>query len=96
MPRYDFRCGCGTAFVAGYPLASVPDTAACPDCGNAARRGVSSPHLGRTSSATYGLMDRAARSAHEPQIVSGSVPGARRSPGTPVTTNPLHAKLPRP
>lgn len=94
MPRYDFRCTCGD-FTAFYAMAAVPTATDCPQCGSSARRVMTAPHLGRTASATFGLMDRAARSAHEPEVVSGALPGARRRPGTPVTTNPLHQKLPR-
>lgn len=95
MPRYDFRCACGDQSTATFSMATVPDAVSCPACDGAARRIPSSPHLGRSSSAAFRAIDSAARSAHEPQVVSGSLPGARRTPGTPVTRNPLHAKLPR-
>ncbi|WP_396656525.1 FmdB family zinc ribbon protein [Microbacterium sp.] len=95
MPRYDFRCGCSAEFTATYPMSAVPEVADCPRCGERARRRLTAPHLSRTGSAAFGLIDRAARSAHEPEVVSGSLPGRRRRPGTPVTSNPLHAKLPR-
>lgn len=95
MPRYDFRCECGDEFTATYPMSEVPTVADCPRCRGSARRLMSAPNLGRTGSAAFGLIDRAARSAHEPEVVSGSLPGSRRRPGTPVTSNPLHATLPR-
>jgi len=95
VPRYEFRCECGD-FAATYTMNAVPPSADCPHCGGTARRVYSAPHLGRTGSSEFGLIDRAERSAHEPEVVSGAVPGRRRRPGTPITTNPLHAKLPPP
>jgi putative FmdB family regulatory protein len=95
MPRYDFRCECGAEFTATYSMGEVPAATGCPRCAASARRRMTAPNLGRTGSAAFGLIDRAARSAHEPEVVSGSLPGSRPRPGTPVTSNPLHAKLPR-
>lgn len=95
MPRYDFHCSCGHSFVETHPLAEVPDAAACGSCGSLARRGISAPHLGRGGSAAFALIDRAARSAYEPEVVSGTLPGARPGRSAPITRNPLHQKLPR-
>jgi len=95
MPRYDFRCSCGERRTATFSMATVPDAIDCPECSAQARRIPSSPHLGRASTAAFRAIDQAARSAHEPDVVSGSLPGSARSRGTAVTHNPLHAKLPR-
>ena len=95
MPRYGFRCPSGTEFDAVYSMALVPDSTECAHCGEQAKRLPGAPFLSNAGSSAFGLIDRAERSAHEPQVVSGSLPGSRRRPGTPTTRNPLHAKLPR-
>ncbi|MDI9917040.1 zinc ribbon domain-containing protein [Rhodococcus sp. IEGM 1379] len=95
MPLYEFRCtGCGPV-ERSFAMAEVPASIVCSRCNGESRRMVSSPRLSHVSSTAMGLLDSTARSAHEPAAVSGSVPGTRRSP-TPMTSNPLHRKLPRP
>ncbi|WP_242676650.1 zinc ribbon domain-containing protein [Rhodococcus sp. ABRD24] len=76
-------------------MASVPDAAACPDCAAEARRQITASRLGHGASTPMRLLDATARSASEPGVVSGPRPGAARA-ARPVTTNPLHRKLPRP
>ncbi|NYF13368.1 putative FmdB family regulatory protein [Pseudoclavibacter sp. JAI123] len=94
MPTYTYRCADSHGFDEVHPMTSVPDASTCPECGGDARRRPAAPHLSAAASSAYGLLDAAARSAHEPQVVS-SPPGTPRRPGTGVTRNPLHAKLPR-
>lgn|GEM_PF-783413 len=99
VPTYEFSCGSCEPFDAVFPMASVPDAVDCAACGSRAPRRMSSPRLGRTGSAAFGLIDRAARSAHEPEVVS-RLPGAGRParagrPAPRTTGNPLHLKLPR-
>ena len=94
MPSYSYRCSEGCRFDALYPMAEVPQETDCRVCGALARRSVTAPHLSRAGSSAFQLMDRSAKSASEPEVVS-SLP----SSGTPrqrTTSNPLHAKLPRP
>ncbi|MDT2008483.1 zinc ribbon domain-containing protein [Rhodococcus opacus] len=96
MPLYEFRCAadCGQ-FERSYPMADVPRSIPCPGCDGDAARLVSSPRLGHGSSPAMNLLDSTKRSAHEPAVVAG--PPARPSAGrSPVTTNPLHRRLPRP
>lgn len=95
MPNYRYTCAEGCQFDALFAMAEVPAELECRSCGAAARRTITAPYLSAAGSAAYGLIDRAATSAHEPAVVS-SLPS--RGPGTaqPVTRNPLHAKLPRP
>lgn len=95
MPNYSYQCVEGCRFEALFSMADVPAETACRNCGAVAQRLITAPHLSAAGSAAYGLIDRAASSAHEPAVVSG--PPAR-GPGRaqPVTRNPLHAKLPRP
>lgn len=94
MPNYSFRCAQGCAFDAIYPMSEVPSEVECRVCGSSAKRGITAPHLSAAGSAAFGLMDRAAKSAHEPAVVD-RIPG--RGPGRTqrMTQNPLHAKLPR-
>jgi len=95
MPTYSFRCDAGDVFDAVFSMSEVPDTTVCLHCESQARRVPPAPFLSQAGSSAYGLIDQAARSAHEPQVVSGSLPGASRATPTRYTTNPLHAKLPR-
>lgn len=92
MPVYRFHCSeCGP-FEARYSMTDVPDSAPC-RCGGAARRGVSSPAIGRGGRA-MSLIDATKSTADTPAVVDRVPAGTRR--GTPVSANPLHAKLPRP
>lgn len=94
MPIYEFSClHCGN-FDAGYPMRDVPDQVEC-DCGGQAIRQMTAPHLSKAGSSAFGLIDRAAQSAHSPEVVNSLHPGVRRSPGQSHTSNPLHLKLPR-
>ncbi|WP_083879211.1 FmdB family zinc ribbon protein [Leucobacter salsicius] len=98
MPNYRFRCAQGCEFDAMYSMQDVPLSAECRVCGAQAKRAMTAPHLSNSGTSAFGLVDRAARSAHEPEVVS-SLP-SNRGPGgptkrQPVTHNPLHAKLPR-
>ncbi|MGR4010693.1 FmdB family zinc ribbon protein [Leucobacter sp. 1207-22] len=97
MPNYRFRCQAGCEFDALYAMADVPRETQCRSCDGTATRLVTAPHLSGAGSSAYGLIDRAAQSAHEPQVVTG-LPSASQGPPKrqPVTYNPLHAKLPRP
>lgn len=94
MPLYEFRCACGSDTEQIHAMSAVPASIVCPACEqDSARRIVGSPRLSHAGSSAYRLIDSAARSAHEPDVVGG-IPGRRRS--TPVTTHPLHRRLPRP
>lgn len=94
MPLYDFRCSEGTHFEAAFSMAEVPDLAPCPQCGQPARRQMSSARLSIGNSPEYKLIDSTKRSAHEPQLVSGRTGASKKA--TRYTGNPLHQKLPRP
>lgn len=93
MPHYSFRCAEGCTFDVSYSMADVPSATTCPACGGAARRRVSAPYLSRAGDSAYQLIDRTARSAHEPEVVS-RLPAVGAPPRR-ITTNPLHSKLPR-
>lgn len=94
MPSYSFRCAQDGVFDASFSMADAPAGLACPACGVGARRVITAPHLSVAGSSGFKLIDDAARSAHEPAVVS-SLPASGRQRATPVTRNPLHAKLPR-
>ena len=75
-------------------MAEVPREDACPQCCATSRRLIGAPALGIGSTAAMKLHDRTRASADTPQVVNALPRGARRA--TPVTTNPLHRRLPRP
>lgn len=94
MILYAFRCtsGCGTTQQM-HPMDSRPDEVDCPTCLAPARRMISAPHLGRSGGAAMALHDATRATAERPAVVSSPTP---RTSGRPVSTNPLHQKLPRP
>jgi putative FmdB family regulatory protein len=94
MPTYQYRCGACGSFELVRPMAEVEPSASCPSCGNAARRVFGLPGVAFVDAGVRSALDASARSAESPQVVA-DVPGrARRA--TPITTDPRHAKLPRP
>ncbi|WP_308196980.1 FmdB family zinc ribbon protein [Rhodococcus sp. CH91] len=96
MPLYEFRCDeCGP-FDVSLPMSEVSAAAPCPSCAQPARRALTPPRLGRGGSTAARLHDATARTASEPGLVSGALPGAPRRPSRPVTTDPRHRSLPRP
>ncbi|WP_159234341.1 FmdB family zinc ribbon protein [Mycolicibacterium vanbaalenii] len=95
MPSYTFRCQQDCAdFVAQHPIAAPPETAVCPECGDSARRMIGKPALGVGRTSAMRLQDATRASADSPDVVTNLPAGSRRA--TPMSTNPLHRKLPRP
>ncbi|MHA7208190.1 FmdB family zinc ribbon protein [Arthrobacter sp. MDT1-65] len=96
MPIYEYRCPRCAVYEVIRPLGAAPDVEACPTCGQPARRRISAPHLSRTNTPSSRLIDAAARSATEPDVITGGIPpsGARSTPA--FSVNPLSRKLPRP
>ena len=94
MPTYSYRCSQGCTFDAIFPMAQVPAELGCRDCGSSAHRVITAPHLASTTSPAFKAVDAAARSAHEPAVVT-SLPSNGRKRVQKVTRNPLHQKLPR-
>lgn len=95
MPSYQFRCpGDCPDFSVSYPMADVPRHDACPECATPSRRLIGAPALGIGATPAMRLHDRTRASADSPQVVS-ALPGTGRR-ATPVTSNPLHRRLPRP
>ncbi|UOQ60426.1 zinc ribbon domain-containing protein [Leucobacter rhizosphaerae] len=94
MPSYSFQCSAGCRYDALYSMSEVPTETVCRECGGSARRAITAPHLSAAGSSAFRLLDHTARSAHEPAVVDRLPSQGARRPQR-VTTNPLHAKLPR-
>ena len=76
MPNYDFVCeDCGP-FEQQRPLAEASDQMACPSCGRESRRVYAMPNTRRMPAALSSAMDRADKSAHEPEVVRRPMGGA--------------------
>jgi putative FmdB family regulatory protein len=94
VPTYSYRCVNGCTFDAVFAMAEVPAELTCTRCGVSARRVIGAPHLAATGTPAFQAVDAAARSAHEPSVVT-SLPSKGRQRVQRVTHNPLHQKLPR-
>jgi putative FmdB family regulatory protein len=94
LPTYGYQCGPCGGFTLVRPMAQAGDPAECPDCGSGARRVFGLPALRSLDPRLRDAMDASARSADAPPVVS-AVPGRSRR-ATRTTTDPRHARLPRP
>ncbi|MGO4190571.1 FmdB family zinc ribbon protein [Arthrobacter sp. YAF17] len=95
MATYQYRCPAGTHFEESHPIGRAPEAPPCPACGEPSRRVITAPHLSRTGSPAFRLIDSTNRSAAEPEIVISRIPGSPRRV-QPYSSNPSHRKLPRP
>ena len=93
MALYDYLCAGCDPFEVSRPIGAAGPREGCPYCGSPAERTYSPPAVTSPRSAPNRAREEAARSAHEPRVVSGPPPRAALRPRSP---NPLHAKLPRP
>jgi len=91
VPVYEFVCeDCGL-FEQRRPFAESGEPMACPSCGCEAKRVYSIPNTRRMPAALAGAMDRAEKSAHEPEVVrrpaggTGTGKGHHQSHGRPWT-----------
>ena len=94
MPTYAYRCPRCGEFQLHRPMAESGCETTCPDCAHPAARVFGAPALRGIDPTVRRALDASARSADAPQVVT-SVPGRSRR-ATPVTTDPRHARLPRP
>lgn len=93
MALFDYLCAeCGP-FEISRPIGTAESFEHCPACGHLAERTYSAPAVTSPGSALSRARDAAERSAHEPGVVNGTPPRTARQPKS---TNPLHARLPRP
>ena len=95
VPTYSYRCvDCGP-FDLVRPMAAAGEQALCPGCGGAGRRTFGAPALRGGDAGARAAIEAGERSAEAPQVVR-SIPtaGPRRTVRT--TTDPRHARLPRP
>ncbi|MCV7422102.1 zinc ribbon domain-containing protein [Mycobacterium yunnanensis] len=94
MPTYTYDCDSCGSFELNRPMSAVSADAGCPECTSPARRVFGAPGLNALDPNLRRRHDAAAASASEPAVVR-SVPGRSRR-ATPITTDPRHARLPRP
>ncbi len=81
MPVYDFVCDDCGPFEQRRSLAEAGDPMACPKCGEEARRVYSMPHTKRMPTGLSKAMDRAEKSAHEPEVVRRPAGGGSKGHG---------------
>jgi putative FmdB family regulatory protein len=85
VPNYEFLCeGCGP-FEERRSFAEAGDPVMCPSCGEEARRIYSMPSTRRMPAALSNAIDRAEKSAHQPEVVrhpaaGSALPGKRHRP----------------
>jgi putative FmdB family regulatory protein len=90
---YNYLCvECGP-FEVSLPIGTAGPDEGCPICGRPAGRKYTAPAVTSPRSALNRAREAADKSAHEPQILSGPPP---RTASRRRSSNPLHAKLPRP
>ena len=75
MPLYAFRCETCGPFEEWRPLCEYSKPAQCPRCQAGARRVVTPPNLVRTPPEIRKVRALEEKSAHEPEVVRGPLPG---------------------
>lgn len=97
MPTYSFCCVVCGQFEFVRPMAASGSDVWCPQCGGPGRRVYGAPALRALDAGVRRALEVGERSADSPQVVS-SVPSAGRRRGSVgrYTTDPRHARLPRP
>jgi putative FmdB family regulatory protein len=94
VPTYGYRCPRCGGFDLVHPMADASAAVSCPDCGAPARRVFGAPAVRALDTGLRRALDAGERSGDAPQVVT-SVPGRSRR-ATTITTDPRHARLPRP
>lgn len=96
MASYSYRCrDDGTVFDVPAPIGTASSHELCPGCGAPAGRIISAPRISLAPRSTMRLLDRAASSAHEPDVVT-TLPSRNRRAAGASTGNPALRDLPRP
>ncbi|MGY1709193.1 FmdB family zinc ribbon protein [Geodermatophilus sp. SYSU D00758] len=91
MAVYQYRCTDHGVLEVGRPIGTAAEREPCPACGVPATRVFTAPRLALGDAGARALIERAERSASEPDVVSAP-PSRRPAPAV----NPAHARLPRP
>ena len=94
MPTYSYRCTACGPFDLVRSMAAADEEAVCPACAAPSRRTFGAPALRRLSVGVRAAVEAGERSAEAPQVVRGVPASGRRGPR--VSTDPRHARLPRP
>jgi hypothetical protein len=94
VPTYDYRCPRDGTFPLRFPIGEAAPGVRCAACGGEAVRVFAPPMLNALPRPLVAALDRTARSAETPEVVT-RIPdaGRRRRRATP---HPGHARLPRP
>lgn len=94
MALYGYRCVHCAEIEVAFPIGTAPAAVSCPDCGATATRVFTAPMLARTPSAVRARVERAERTAYEPEVVTSPPP--RRTTARPAALHPATRRLPRP
>ncbi len=81
MPIYEFLCESCGPFEERRSMDEARDATVCPGCGNEARRVYSTPNTNRVPAGLSKAMDRAEKSAHEPEVVRRPAGGGSKGHG---------------
>ncbi|PWW23467.1 hypothetical protein JD79_02641 [Geodermatophilus normandii] len=92
MAVYQYRCAEHGVLEVARPIGTAAGSEPCPDCATPAPRVFTAPRLSLGSARNRALIDRTARTADQPAVVSA--PPSRRPPAR--APNPALARLPRP
>lgn len=94
MVTYVYRCAQDGSFELRASMGQAPPRATCPACEDEAPRAFVAPRLGSGRGDLVRAIDRTEASADRPEVVTRLPVAGRR--GVPITSNPLHRRLPRP
>lgn len=95
MPTYSYRCAACGPFELVRPMAAAGAQAPCPACAGPGRRTFGAPALRHGDAGARAAIVAGERSAEAPEVVR-AVPTTGRRRSTRTTTDPRHARLPRP
>ncbi len=95
MPTYSYRCAACGPFDLVRPMTAVHERAGCPTCAAPGVRTYGAPALRRLDAGLRAAVEAGERSAEAPEVVR-RVPAAGGRPVSRTSTDPRHARLPRP
>jgi len=96
VPTYAYRCPQCGPFELVRPMAASDAAADCPRCSATSTRVFGAPALRALHPGVRAARERDERSAAGPDVVSALPSAGRRGGGVRRTTDPRHARLPRP